>query len=59
MSRIKVNIDFSELYDELCGSTEEYIKEVIRGDIKQQLKKSPEYKAYIQRATEKAIKGLS
>ena len=58
MSGISVTVDLSSLYDEMYGDTENNIKEIIKDDIKRQLKRSPEYKAYIKKSTDSAIAGI-
>ena len=56
--KINVSVDLTDLEADLYGTVDEYISDIIKADIQRQLKKSPEYKAWIKRKTEEAIDGI-
>ena len=57
--KINVSVDLNLMDDDCGNSFGELVKDIIRADITRQLKKSPEYKAYIARKTLEAIKGIA
>lgn len=55
--KIKVDIDLSEMFSD-DYDVEEVIKDIVRSDIEKSLKKSPEYKKFIERSTKAAMDKL-
>jgi len=52
--KINVTIDLSEVFAP-NETVEEWLTDIIKSDIKQQLKKCPEYKTFIQQKTDEAL----
>jgi len=55
--KIEVQVDLTDVFTK-NGTVQDYVEEIIKQDIRQQLKKSPEYKLFVQAQTDKAIENI-
>ena len=56
--KINVSIDLGDLMEDNGATVQEWITDIIKYDIQRQLKKSPEYKAWVKLKTDEAIDGI-